>query len=693
MNSLTALHINIPLFVILAVALTAGFIALRFYRESDPPLRPPIKYLLIALRSLVLFLIVMVVLNPRISWSERNEIPRRIGVYIDHSGSMGIKTGRENRADSLKQVLSALHESLSDFSLHTRYFNTRLSKSDSLPSFIGGTDFKPLLIDAKKNNWDALILLSDGIRSSGNPPQIGQFPPIFSIGIGALSGAPDLFIERVDYQPRVVQGQEQILRVHLANRAVSSAVVTVRLYAGNDLLSRQRLEIKNADSGQNIRFSYTPSHPGIQSLYFDVTSALKEQDMHNNRFDFVWDVQKSAIRVGLFSTAPNIEHKFFKFALLINKDFEIYSLIAMPGAPFRLAVLDSLDVMVWLDFPTAQTTPARWKKVTDILNHKHPGLIVFFGPHTDLYKMKTVNEIIGLQKTVRRQRAITDLIRLEEPLNPLMDPFQAAQISRIFWLALPPVDSYFDLTANGTNLAALQKLPNHLLWSMNNSKGQKSIIYNGDTFWKAHFSLYDQPQIASGYTRFIQGIVRWAADHKKMQPVMLESDKQKFFPGEEAALAVYIYDVQGRLLPNGLATLMVTKGKQSFQLPLQKDSSGVFKTRYVFNETGLFNLKASGFVDGVAYGTANKKIHVLPFNPEFAHTLQDSSFLRQLARSSGGAYLGLNDIKQLPMLLGQATKKIRLDKELDIRFNTVYLFMIIFLLSAEWIIRKRVKLI
>jgi len=405
MNVLTALHSNIPLFVILAVGLVSLFIAFRFYRESDPPVRPALKYMLIALRALVLGLIIFVALNPRFSWSEKRPVPRRIGVYIDRSGSMGLKNDGENRADSLMAAERLLWASLDGFLLHKVYFNTGLSISDTLPALLGGTDFNTVLKDASKKHWDAVILMSDGIRTAGRPAMLnGNSAPVFTIGIGKKKNTADILIKQVDYPPRVIQGSPQKIRVHIAHHAVNAGEAMVRLYLGSKVVARRKVIIGQSDSEQNVDLKYIPEKAGIQNFHVAVSAGFKEQNTRNNRFDFIWDVKKSAIRVGMISMAPNIEYKFFNQALSQNKDFKRISLIAMPGVRFSQNTLDSLDVMVWQDFPGALTTPSMWQKVRAALQKNNPGLILFLGPHSDWRKIK---EIAGLSGWLKLNDALS----------------------------------------------------------------------------------------------------------------------------------------------------------------------------------------------------------------------------------------------------------------------------------------------
>ena len=693
MNGLTEIHGNIPLFVILALFGVSVFLAFRFYRETIPPLALSAKYILISFRALLLFLVAMLILNPQLSWTKVDEAPRRIGLYIDNSASMGINTNREKRADSLQAILKAINPSLKNFTMGRRYYNTRVVATDSLLKPMGGTNFSLISKDARKQHWDAVLLISDGVRTAGEAPETENIPPVFAIGLGAVNKSPDIFIKQVLYPSRVVQGRKQQVTVHLANRSVSTANVAVRLYSGTQVLARKTVEIKHADSEQNIVFNYTPVIPGEQKLKVTLDAGIDEQEIRNNRYDFIWDVKKSAIRVGLISMAPNIEHKFFNFALSKDRDFETHSLTILPGVHLKQKDLDSVDVMVWQDFPTLKTSAQMWQKVTDVLRKNRPGLILFLNKRNDSDKLKQVLKLLGLNTLKKRSRPMTGLVTVSTPLSPLMDVFQQAPTSLDFWAAIPPVNSYYDLQPMGESLANMDSNPAQDLILLSNKRGRKNVVLNLSPFWKAHFALYDQTKISGGYTRFIQGIVRWASDHKKLEPVVLETNKRNTSPGAEIILTASIYDLQGDLIKNGQLTLTAQKKGNSFQIPVHMDSSGVFSARYAFNETGDFTVNAAGSVDGVSYGTARQMIHVTPFNPEFVHTLQDSAFLKNMARSTGGAYLTLKDIDKLPTLLGNPNKKLRKKIDLDLRYNTNYLYVILLLLAIEWIVRKRVKLI
>jgi hypothetical protein len=88
-------------------------------------------------------------------------------------------------------------------------------------------------------------------------------------------------------------------------------------------------------------------------------------------------------------------------------------------------------------------------------------------------------------------------------------------------------------------------------------------------------------------------------------------------------------------------------------------------------------------------GSSNRWTLVGGADPEMADPRLNQELLARLAAASGGRYLADADISQLPSLLVSAQQETVPPERQDL-WNNVWTFaLIVLLLSAEWILRRR----
>ncbi|RPI01121.1 MAG: hypothetical protein EHM64_16210, partial [Ignavibacteriae bacterium] len=101
------LHLSIlfSLVFLLIAALCAFFISLFVYRVTVPPVAPVKRFILIALRSIGLFLLFFLIGEPLLSLVTHSIDAPLVEVLIDNSQSMTLPDRMERRDKTLKSIL------------------------------------------------------------------------------------------------------------------------------------------------------------------------------------------------------------------------------------------------------------------------------------------------------------------------------------------------------------------------------------------------------------------------------------------------------------------------------------------------------------------------------------------------------------------------------------------------------------
>ncbi|MBD3226071.1 MAG: hypothetical protein GF313_15190, partial [Caldithrix sp.] len=250
------IHTNIPfifLLLILALAITASYL---LYKYTLPPVGQSIRYLLGALRGVVIFLLIALLWAPQLSFTFREKQPMRVGIFTDNSHSMNyqarVKDKKENRwiktlrAHETIQDLLPDHVQVEEYSFN---INVHPMASEAIDSTTMGTDFNALLKFLNEQDYERIFIVSDGNHTHGaGYPLREEYAingSVYTIGIGAPRKDKDVFIADLNYDRYIYKGKRSPLEVQIGSENVGrSTPAVVYLKQGNKVLATRKLDIE-----------------------------------------------------------------------------------------------------------------------------------------------------------------------------------------------------------------------------------------------------------------------------------------------------------------------------------------------------------------------------------------------------------------------------------------------------------------
>lgn len=698
------LRINIPFIFILLIIIAAAGMSYYLYRQTNPESKRPLKYILAALRIVTLVLLILLFFNPKLFFSYPEEAPRSISIFTDISSSMGLNSESENRADSLKiaeELLGTLFNN-KNLQVNKYYFSQEIHQgnADSLYKFQGLTNYNNVFNFITEQKPDQAIIISDGIRTEGPYPQNNTDVVVFTLGVGKKNPEPDFFIQDVDFKPVVYQGQEQQATVKLSNTNTLPGDATLILYYGQKVLASKTLRFEQKNSEQEISFSYKLDNVGINRLVLRLNPGPNDNNSKNNSYIFTQEVVKNKLRVGLFSAFPDYEHKFLNFVLRQSDNVEVHSYLSIKNKLTDSFDIDSLDLFVFNGFPGKFTDQTFLNRILSSIKPNGQSIIVLLNEYSSKEKLMLFKDYLPVENfsEMGLKGNGQPVFSHSQNLNPLLRLFEQAKNNQTFWEAIPPVSTHFSLDRLKKTALTLLHIPSPagsqpvLIVSSENSES-KSILLNGSGFWRWHFLLSDQPDIKEGYKKLIQNMIRWAAGKRKYKPVILEVAQHTVNPGHEVAIEGMLYDAQNAIIKNGQMLLNAASDNQQFTIDMSRDSSGVFHGSYRPSTEGTIVFNTIGLLDNKEIGNDKKTVEVIPYDREFIRTLQDTVFLKKIATQTGGKYYTLETIERITDELEAQPRINTVSGELDLRYKSWLLFLIIAVIAGEWILRKKNNLV
>lgn len=689
------LQFSIPFIFVLAIGLFAAALAYILYRQTNPQNSTYLRTFLATLRSILILLLVILFFKPKLFLQYYTDKPENIGLLIDHSASMGLKNDSENRPDSVNLALNRIENILADYDviLHKIYFNQSvLDSTDSIQAPFGTTNFYQAVNSFKKHTVDKAIMISDGIRTEGIIP--GIIPvPVYTIGIGEKESQPDIYITDVEYSPAVYQNKDQRINIKISNNNMPRATARLFLYESNQLIASRNITVAESGTEQDFNFTFKPKNVGVHSLRAEIRSDTKDSNRQNNVYVFTQEVLKSKIQVGIFSSVPNPEHKFLKFLLGLTDNIETHSYLKIKNKLLTDYPTDSLDVVILQGYPGRSASLAEINSLKNSLIKNNPGILIMLDNDTDPAKMSTlgIGKIVSSLK--RRNQVATATLNSPVLDNILLRVFDSIEQSSAFYNAVPPVESYYilnDLNPQTDVLleAQINGTTEPILLSLEN-QNDKIVLFNGLGFWRWHFSLQRNEIVRKGYKNLLINLIRWAANKNKFKPVVLGVNKKSVNPGQKIIFDGHMVDALNNPIPGGQLTINATVDKQKFSFTMDMDSNGTYTATYTPVSEGTYRFEALGYTEGKLIGSDRQTVVVTPYNREFIHTNQDTSFLQLIAENSGGKYFKLADMDSIANYLNINNASIMVKEELELRFKSWLLYFILAIAILEWSLRKK----
>ena len=233
--------------------------------------------------------------------------------------------------------------------------------------------------------------------------------PLYLVGVGDARETPDLGLADLQVEDVITRGDRLFFQARLTSRgAVAAKPVPIVLYEkqGDKLIERGRTTATPDPAGNPVpvRITHTPAEAGEKVFVLDVPAQPEETDTSNNRIErTVLVAEARRIRVLFVEGTPRYEFRFVKTLLeresdriAGNKTVELRTVLldasrgwaetdrsALPDFPTRDQLFE-YDAVVLGDFEPKQLPRANraMQDLADFVHVRGGGLLFVAGEHT-----------------------------------------------------------------------------------------------------------------------------------------------------------------------------------------------------------------------------------------------------------------------------------------------------------------------
>lgn len=640
-------------------------------------------YFLFGLRFVSVSVIVLLLLNLLLKRTI-NETEKPILLFAtDNSASVVSASDSSEIKTTFLTLLNKIKSGLTDkYAIQSVLFGSKVIPAEQPDFSDKETDISQLLSEADNSyanqNIGALIIISDGIINRGytNTDIAGKFKfPVYTVALGDTTLKKDLLLKKVNHNQVVYFGNKFPVETIIQALKLKGKEATVSIYKDGVKKSGQLLKINNDNFTQNLNFVLEADKPGVQKYRVVISSISEEINPDNNAMDFIVDVIDTREKILLLSEAPHPDLAAIKESLEASHTYEVETSAAFdfnkPLKPYSLVILHSLSVN-------------HLSLINELNNNNQPYLLINPKANENLPGLKISSNYNKQNET-------------EPVYNKNFSLFTISDELKNYIKELPAINTQFGNynTSSGANSLIFQKIgmveTENPVILFNDNSGRKTGIIAGDGIWRWKFRDYADH---NNHTLFNELIL------KTVQYLSVKADKSFFRlvtkkiitenENIEFTAEVYNQSYQPITDPDVSVILTDSAGKQ-FNYTMSKNGSSYYLNCGLF-PTGEYSYKATVKVNNNVF-TKSGNITIKAIVAEKINTVANHALLYQLAKQSGGKLFYKNQLDQLAKDLenNELIKPVTYTQKLlsDLIDLKWIFFLILGLLSIEWLLRKR----
>ncbi len=581
----------------------------------------------------------------------------------------------------------------------------------------------------------AIVLLTDGIASSGDSDKLSmiaplareQLVPLFVVGFGSSEPARDVQLAELIADDVAFINDPIVFsaKVKAFGFAGQSANVELRERGSDKPLTRRSIALPTDGQIANVDLLYTPTQPGHRDFELIVTPPPGDVDRDNNRLTQSVRVREGKLKILLADELPRWEFRELKNMLEREPTIELHTLLLEADLEFALQdatakplqgrfpvsreVLAAYDVVLLGDLNPGAFRPGVLDNVREFVRDGGGLLIMSGAQHMPLSFRGSPIEVLLPIELDGAKVPLPDAI-LREPFRPqwttagqtstpLFRHLQLEGPSRDVWKSLPGLYWLCEaprLKAGATVLVEhsqrrgeSQLLP---VIALQRFGAGKVLFHATDELWRWRFRGGERL-----YSRYWVQALRYLSRSHNLtgtRGVEFTADRQTYQRGEPVRLRLQFFD-ERNLATNGTATVVVERTdepRRTITLSRAAKSPNVWTGELHGLRDGHYHawvVEPSG-----AGSPPAVDFHIEAPQRELQQRRLDRADLEAAARATHGRYFPLHEADRVPddLPLGQPVPLAAATVvPLWTRWELLLLFAV--LLSIEWLCRRRWRLV
>ncbi len=670
------------------------------------------------LRIFIYLSVLFILLGPSISMRRTRTRDARLGVYVDRSRSMGVE---ERYMEAYKEVnrMKEAFGSAADLSIYGFDSEVWSMQKEELKTEPEGdrTDISAVFDEGV---YDARVLISDGRDNWGESPLAHdrvKMTPVFTLGTGSRSPAPDLEISGLKVPGFAFRGREVEIGFKLLNKASDTGRTTALVRNDEKIVSRKPIELGGREKIP-VSMSFVPEDTGLHSYTLEVEEIPGEVNLANNVRNFQIQVNRKKIRIIYVAGKPSWEYSFLRrliksdphidlvtFLILRNPENVTIvpenelSLIHFPAREMFTEKIYDFDLLIYDNFAYGNFFPENYLHHIKEFVAEGGGFIMTGGENSFLrggYAKTPIGEILPVTFNENLSRWQVEEYKIEPAYSlshPLLNIARDEDLSRQIWSEMPSLEGYDPgLEAKGSADVLMKKGGKTPIIAVKNYGEGRTMALNANTTWRWCMGLAGRGRGPHYYNRFWRETIRYMIRTGDVDRVQIFPARDRVNMGEYADINIRVLDEYLQPLDNALLEVRLKKPsgeKISVSTPELTDGDGWYETSVYAPDKGEYGIIVRASLHNRLIGENRESFRVSEADREMIRTSLNEGLLKEIASVSGGRYFSAGKM-DYQKILERAKEKVPGEISRNITWSWwPFYIVLITALFTEWYLRRK----
>jgi len=717
-------------FWILIIALVLPAVAWFAYRRTTPQVQGRLRLTLTALRTAAFLCLVLIFLDPRCIRTVEQQEDAVVLLLVDRSASMALPSGAWDDSDSparfvvAQQLVRELADDVtrSGGEAEIIYFSNGLTQvpaeQDSVVPDRQGTDIVGSLHEAYRRfegeHITAAVVISDGAETEERLVR-RSLPglPVYTVGLGDTTAPEDVRVRDVDYNGVVRVPSRSPISATVSYSGARERRVRLVLTEDDRVLFEQDLTLSPAQPEVVTEIPVNYREAGRRQFRLSVEVVGYDAQEANNHRDIAVEAEKAKAKILIVDLKPGWEFHFLTDLLRRDQayDFEVFSL---PGrlapavgkikdpAAFTTSLAEC-DAVILGSVDEAFFSSEIVSGLKRFVRERGGGLLVLPG-NASLFERpgawNRMGDILPVRGNppFRWSLEYTSVVPGAQASSNPITTHMLPLLSQTEWQERSPLLGFYaSVTPKNVGEVLLhvkdRRLPAMTYQTL--GKGRVAVVSAGP-LWRWKF-LSDNNAV---YDEVISRLLDVLSRGEETDRFVVTAKKNVFDAGENPVVFAELFNEKMQPVTSAPVKLEVSRlddngGETPLeQISMRRDAAQNTRFKAVVSTLppGRYLVRGQADLPGRSITSKAHEVQVSRTSVEYRRVEQDRATLIGMALRAGGRYssAGVDGIVERLDLEPRQTESM---SETKLRTSLLLFFLILALLSTEWMLRKRAGMI
>jgi len=649
-----------------------------------------------SLRAISLLIVLFLFLNPFFKKTENVQIKPTIAVLLDGSESTAIKKGEYSGIPDYQKIIAELRNapSISELEFFSFGNSLRFQDPEEFTPNLPATNLYEAIesITTSNSDYNSAILISDGIVTAGKNPIIlssNSSFPIHVIGIGDTSRVKDVSIKNVVTNATGFTETLHSVDVDISHFGFDNQTITVTLASGNEVISSKQITLNKDRQIETINFKLPLNSSGLKQYSVEIDPVNGEWIDENNSSVFSIDVLDSKKRILHIASAIHPDVKALRSILASNENIELstYTYLGSISAIKNISEESSNFDLIIVHGKINET-------VSEELGLDEIDVSTFsiLLPNETIEDSYSAFQLIDLSNP--------ELFNVQFSLNADNSEHSILELPDINFNSAAPIQSSISSTAvypeSNTLLESnYQNIPTDSpILNIVEQGNKRRSHFNASGWFKMYLSQNIQER--EFIETLISNIVDWTSSNPDNRLLKVSPTKSIFNSSEIPIINASLINENGEVESSGIVEITIDGDNFTSDFTMANLNNGNYQLLAPNLPEGRYSFSATARKGNRDIDTQTGEFLISKSNIELTNTIRNDNLLKGIATNSNGLFIDYKDYKgfwNTDKISSSLIAKTEVQENYLFPVRSVYWFLLVLiLLGAEWILRKKFAL-